>query len=130
MELVMKIRPRHISKYVPRKKRSNKLLQKQQLQDFEHLLDMDLGSFLVLKKEGSQKQAEKARLKLQTDLLKYGSQMREVARSLNEENGVAIVEEFLLKIAKFAQNNVDPALINEYQTAFEKVKRFTGQVAA
>lgn len=126
----MKIRPRHISKYVPRKKRSNKLLQKQQLQDFEHLLDMDLGSFLVLKKEGSQKQAEKARLKLQTDLLKYGSQMREVARSLNEENGVAIVEEFLLKIAKFAQNNVDPALINEYQTAFEKVKRFTGQVAA
>src|SRR3990167_3204544 len=80
----MKNKPRRMKTYTPRRRRSNKELQKRQLQDFEHMLDMDLGSFLILSEEGTVKQIATARAKMRSDLLKYGSDMEAIGRDLGE----------------------------------------------
>ena len=80
----MRQKYRHIKKYTPRRRRSNKSLVKQQLLDFERILEMDLSSFLVLREEGTSKQIESARVKMRSDLMKYGSDMEAIGRDLGE----------------------------------------------
>lgn len=113
----MEIKPRRMKKYTPRRRRSSKTLQKQQLKDFEHLLEMDLSSFLVLSEEGTPRQLGKARVKMRSDLMKYGSDMEAIARDIGE--GLPeIVREYVRTMKTIVQNSsskIDSSLINEHR---------------
>jgi len=116
----MTIKPRHMKKYTPRRRKSNHNILKQQIKDFEHLLDMDLSSFLILSEEGTKKQVEQARLKMRRDLLKYGSDMESVARNIGE-GFPEVVRNYVKSLMKIIQNSsgeIDPALLNEYRKIF------------
>lgn len=113
----MKNNIRHMKKYTPRRRRSNKDIQKRQLQDFEHLLDMDLGTFLVLFEEGTTKQIEQARSKMRSDLLKYGSDMEAIGRDLGE-GFPEYIRNYLKTMNHIIQNSastIDPDILNEYR---------------
>ncbi len=113
----MKTRPRHMKKYTPRRRRSNKMLQRQQLQDFEHLLNMDLSSFLILSEEGTQKQREHARTKMSSDLRKYGAELEAIGRDLGE-GFPELITNYLKTMRQIAQNAsgpIDSAIVNEFR---------------
>jgi hypothetical protein len=73
---------RRMKKYHPRRSRQTVKLQKQQLEDLEHMLSMDLGSFLVLKEEGNREQAEIAMQKAKNSLMKFGPDMRKLGEHM------------------------------------------------
>lgn len=108
---------RHMKKYHPRRRRSNKLIQKQQLKDYEHLLDMDLGCFLVLAEEGTPKQIQQARAKIKSNLLRYSSNMEAIGRDLGE-GFPEHIRNYLQTMHQIVQNSrsqIDPITLNEYR---------------
>jgi len=111
----MKIKPRHMKKYTPRRRRSSKDLQKQQLKDFEHLLNMDLSSYLILIEEGTKRQIDQAKAKMLSDLKKYGSDMEAIGRDIGEGLPEMIRNyiKTMMQIAQNTDNAIDPAMINE-----------------
>lgn len=113
----MKIKPRRMKNYKPRRRRSSKDLQKQQLKDFEHLLEMDLSSFLILSQEGTTRQTEQARLKMRSDLFKYGGEMEAIGRDLGE-GFPEMIRQYLkgMKlILDTSPASADSPLINEHR---------------
>ncbi len=106
-----------MKKYTPRRRRSNKAIQKRQLKDFEHLLDMDLGSFLILVEEGTPKQIQQARAKIRSNLLRYGSDMEAIGRDLGE-GFPEYIRNYLKIMNDVVQNSgsqLAPATLNEYR---------------
>lgn len=121
----MKVKPRHMKKYKPRRRRSNKDLQKQQLKDFEHLLEMDLSSFLILKEEGTTKQAQKAKEKMRSDLMKYGCELEAIGRDLGS-GYPELVRDYMKSMDQIIKNSsqeLDPALLNAHRMQAEKLKK-------
>lgn len=121
----MKNKPRHIKKYTPRRRRSNKELQKRQLQDFEHMLNMDLGSFLILSEEGTVKQIAAARAKMRSDLLKYGSDMEAIGRDLGE-GFPEYIRNYLKTMSLIVQNSsstIDPQMLNEFRKQAQTLRQ-------
>lgn len=121
----MKIKPRHMKKYTPRRRRSSKILQKQQLRDFEHLLEMDLNTFLILSEEGSPRQIEQARMKMRSDLNKYGSEMEAIGRDLGE-GFPEMIRQYLKSMHDIVLNSsgkIDPALLNLHEKEALRLKK-------
>lgn len=121
----MRTKYRHMKKYTPRRRRNSKVLQKQQLIDFERLLEMGLSSFLVLMEEGNHKQVESARIKVRTDLMKYGSNMEAIGRDLGE-GFPEMVREYIKsmqKIIQFPTDGIDPTLLNEHRVQALRIKK-------
>lgn len=120
---------RRMKTFTPRRRRSRRDLQLQRIEDFSHLLEMDMGSFLILAKEGSTKQAEVARNKLQADIKKYGPDMQVIARDLGEGFPDA-VSEYLKKTALVAssqdQSMKGQQLEAQRKIALELIKRAKG----
>ena len=113
----MKIKPRYMKKYTPRRRRSSKILQKQQLNDFEHLLEMDLSTFLILSEEGTVRQVQQSRSKMRSDLLKYGSEMEAIGRDLGE-GFPEMIRVYLKGMHEIVENSaaeIDPSMINEHR---------------
>ncbi|MBS0629984.1 MAG: hypothetical protein JSS30_07180 [Verrucomicrobia bacterium] len=113
----MKNKLRHMKKYSPRRRRSNKAIQKRQLKDFEHLLDMDLGCFLILAEEGTPKQIGQARAKIRSNLLRYGSDMEAIGRDLGE-GFPEYIRNYLKTMNQIVQNSsskIDPEVLNQYR---------------
>ncbi|NGX39969.1 MAG: hypothetical protein KR126chlam1_01309 [Chlamydiae bacterium] len=81
----MTLKQRHMKKYSPRRRRSSEHLQKQQIKELKQLLNLDLSSFLILKKQGNPKQALRAKTKIQSDLWKHGLVLENIAKELGEE---------------------------------------------
>lgn len=121
----MKIKPRHMKKYTPRRRRSSKILQKQQLRDFEHLLEMDLNTFLILSEEGTPRQIEHARMKMRSDLNKYGSDMEAIGRDLGE-GFPEMIRQYLGSIRQIVLNSsqkIDPALLSTHEKEALRLKK-------
>ena len=121
----MKVRPRHMKKYKPRRRRSNKELQKQQLKDFEHLLEMDLSSFLILSDEGTSKQAQRARSKMRSDLMKYSSELEAIGRDLGS-GFPELIRDYVKSMDEIIKNSLqplDPSLINSHRKQAERLKK-------
>lgn len=120
----MKVKPRHMKKYKPRRRRADKELQKQQLKDFEHLLEMDLSSFLILSEEGTPKQVEKARSKMRSDLMKYGSELEAIGRDLGS-GFPELIRNYVRSMDTIIKNSsevVDPALVNAHRKQASQLK--------
>lgn len=114
-----------MKKYTPRRRRSNKLIQKRQLQDFEHLLDMNVGTFLVLAEEGTLKQVENARAKMRSNLLKYGAEMEAIGRDLGE-GFPEYIRNYLKTMNQIVQNSgstIDPEIINQYRVQALNIRK-------
>ena len=121
----MKVRPRHMKKYKPRRRRSDKELQKQQLKDFEHLLEMDLSSFLILAEEGTPKQADKARTKMRSDLMKYGSELEAIGRDLGS-GYPELIRDYVKSMNEIVRNSsdeIDPGLINLHRKQADRLRK-------
>lgn len=115
---------KRMKKYHPRKARSSQSLKKQQLLDLEHLIGMDIGSFLVLNEEGSNQQIEASRQKARGHLLKYGEEMRKLALEL-EGDIFSAVDQFLKSaddLIHASGNLIDPALVNHYYKITEQLE--------
>ena len=108
---------RHMKKYNPRRRRSNKALQKQQLKDFEHTLNMDLNTYIVLAKEGNFKQINEAKMKLRSHLLKYGSSMEAIGRDIGE-GFPELIANYLKAVKKVLDSTtaqLDDSLLNHHR---------------
>jgi len=121
------MKPRNIRKYSPRRRRSNKELQIQQLKDYEHLLSMDLGSFLILSKEGSEKQKQEAAEKLARDFRKYSGELVHIAKELGSpypepvEKYNRLMKEILLN----SKGKIDINLINEQRRCADQIRKLS-----
>lgn len=104
-------------KYTPRKRRSRKDLQLQQLQDYEHLLSMDLGSFLILSEEGSDKQRALAGEKLASDFRKYSGELIHIAKELGipYPESVEKYNRLMKEIVSNLKGKIDPALVHQHR---------------
>lgn len=121
----MRIKPRKMKTYVPRRRKHSKVLQKQQLEDLERLLNMDLGSFLILAEEGTKKQIQAAKAKMRIDILKYGNDMEKIARNIGDIY-YDVAHSFIQSLTKIAQDSsdqVDPAPIKEHYKISENLHR-------
>lgn len=114
-----------MKKYTPRRRRSSKILQKQQLRDFEHLLEMDLNTFLILTEEGSPRQIEQARMKMRSDLHKYGSDMQAIGRDLGEgfPEMIRLYLKSMEEIVRNSSGKIDPALLNHHEKEALRLKK-------
>ena len=100
-------------------------VQKQQLHDLEHLLSLDVGKFLVLNEEGTQKQWEQAKQKAHSDLLKFKGEMEQLAKEMGEPFPQA-VHDFIASVNQVldsADNWVDQAVVNEHYQTKEKLEK-------
>jgi len=122
----MKGKVRPMKKYTPRRRRSSKILQKRQLKDFEHLLEMDLSTFLILNSEGTPRQIEASRAKMRSDLLRFGSDMEAIGRDLGE-GFPGMIQEYLKSMKQIVQESagkqLDPSLISWHEKNALQLKK-------
>lgn len=115
-----------MKKYTPRRRRSSKILQKRQLKDFEHLLEMDLSTFLILNNEGTPRQIETSRTKMRSDLLRYGSDMEAIGRDLGE-GFPEMIQDYLKSMKQIVQESagkqLDPSLISLHEKKALELKK-------
>lgn len=115
---------RRMKKYHPRRKRHSTELKKQLLSDLEHRVNMDIGRFLVLTEEGPANQIEPSRIKVRSDLLKYGNDMRKLAQEMGEDFSQA-VDNFLKgvdSIIEYSGEVPDQAKIHQLYKATEHLE--------
>lgn len=115
---------RRMQKYHPRKS-SSKVLNKQQLHDLELKLSTDINSFLVLNEEGSATQAEHAKQKAKSDLLKFGPDMKKISQEIGG-NLPQAVDSFLNSIDIIVHAHagfLDEQKISECYRATEMLER-------
>ena len=99
-------------------------LQKQQLADLEHRLSSDVGSFLVLLKQGTPEQISHASQKSRSDFMKIGPEMQKIALELSG-NLPEYVARFLRSIDNVlhtASGWIDDAQINECYQATQQLE--------
>ncbi len=121
----MTLKLRRMKAYHPRKRRKKGDLYKQTLHDLQHRLSADVGSLLLLVKEGSKEQIEKAHIQAKTDFLKTAPEMKHVANLLGERY-ITSVCQYLDSIDKLIHSNLfslDPATINQCYTTTQKLER-------
>jgi len=117
-------KPRKMKKYTPRRHTHTEDLKKQQLGDFEHFLNLDLGSLLVLNEEGTKKQIEKAREKLNSDLKKHGEEMKKLATEMGEDYSET-VDDFIKSAGEILSyiENIDPSQVKDHHKISEFLEK-------
>ncbi len=127
----MTLNLRRMKKYHPRRSSKEIKINKQKLIDLEHQIKADVGEYLVLIKDGDQKQAIKSSQKAKNDLLKYGPDMEKVAEEIGGRMP-KFVNEFLhtvdtvvhipQELSDEASLWVDDAKVQSCHTAIQKLE--------
>jgi hypothetical protein len=115
---------RRMKKYYPRRKRHSTELKRQLLSDLEHRVNMDIGRFLVLNEEGPATEVEPARIKVRSDLMKYGRDMQKLALEIGGEFPEA-VDNFIKGVDSIIHNSgeaLDQAKIHQLYKATEHLE--------
>lgn len=101
-----------------------KNIEKQKLKDLEHIISIDLGTYLVLVEEGTAQQAAMARQKTRSALLKYGPDMFKLAQEIGDPYP-GFVEHFLHSIDDLIHTTgwIDDAQIKECFRATQKLEK-------
>lgn len=94
-------------------KPSDEELKLQQIKDFERLLNMDLGSYLILNEEGKENQIKEAREKLRSHLHKYGEEMEKLTKDMDPQTA-ELVKNFTKSLETILDHmpNIDPKDLN------------------
>lgn len=120
----MATRKKRLKEYHPRDSHL-KILSKQKLSDLEHLISIDVGTFLVLLEEGTEQQISIARQKAKTALMKYGPDMNHIAAELAGQYPDA-VENFLISVDDIVHTMtgwIDSALLKQCYQATQKLEK-------
>jgi hypothetical protein len=100
-----------------------KLLEKQQVKDLGHKMNLNLNSFLVLREEGNPHQLALASQKAKSDLLKYGPDMYRLAQDIGGSLPSA-VENYINSISAILHSAfgwIDEAIIHDYYIASQRL---------
>lgn len=100
---------RHLKRmkpFTPRRRRKGLKMDKQQLHDLSHLIRSDIGTFVVLLKEGNPGQALEAQQKAKTDFLKHSDEMKKIAEKIGE-HVAKIVRDFLNGVDEVIHSSVE-----------------------
>lgn len=104
-----------------------KSLEKQELKDLGHLLNMELNTFLVLREEGSTQQLALASQKAKSTLLKHGPDMIRLAQEIGGNVPLA-VENYITSISAILHSAfgwIDEAVVHDY---FISSQRLTQEI--
>lgn len=93
-----------------------KALEKQQLKDLGHLMNMELNTFLVLREEGTTQQLALASQKAKSTLLKHGPEMFRLAQQIGGDlpNSVENYINSISAILHSAFGWIDEAIVHDY----------------
>jgi hypothetical protein len=119
-------RLRRMKTYRPRKRRSKDLaLQKQTLHDLTHKIHSDVGSFIVLIKEGNSEQITAAQQSAKRDFLKYAEEMQKVAQKMGN-HFAHLVRAYLDSVDTIVHTQtawIDDAKIRHCQVMISKLEK-------
>jgi hypothetical protein len=119
-------RLRRMKPYHPRRKRSKGLgVQKQALHDLKHKISSDVGSLLVLIKEGNAAQIAAAQQKTKVDYLKHAEEMQVIAQKMGGRYAQA-VRDYLDSVDNIVHTQaswIDDAKIRHCHTMTEKLEK-------
>jgi hypothetical protein len=109
----------------PKASRQTRMIERQQLSDLGHQMNMDLGHFLVLLEEGTSEQIDEAKQKAKNNLIKFGPDMQKLAEHIGG-TCPSVVEHFLDSIdivLHSAAGWVDEAMISHCYNAAQKLEK-------
>ena len=104
---------------------SNNILERQQIKDLEHRVDMELNTYIVLKEEGSANQMALASQKAKSALLKYGPDMYRIAQEIGGSFPIT-VENYINSVSNLlhsAMGWIDEASLQEYYTSAQMLRQ-------
>ena len=107
------------------KPQEEKILEKQQLKDLEHLMNMELNTFLVLREEGSIGQLALASQKAKSTLLKYGPEILHLAQEIGGELPIS-AENYIDSISAILHSAfgwIDEAVIHDYFISSQRLSQ-------
>ena len=125
VENIMTSKLRRMKPYHPRKRKTKAQLNKQVLHDLQHKISSNVGSLLVLMKEGKADLAQEAQHRAKTDFIKLAPQMQHTAQLLGERCSL-IVGKYLDVINQLIHSNplsLDPAMINDCYKVTEQLEQ-------
>lgn len=98
------------------KPHGEKAIEKQQLKDLAHLMNMQLNTFLVLREEGTTQQLAMASQKAKSLLLKHGPEMFRLAQEIGDSvpNAMENYINSVSAILHAAFGWIDEAIIHDY----------------
>jgi hypothetical protein len=112
--------------YHPRKKRfKNFSLQKQTLHDLTHKINSDVGTLIVLIKEGNAEQISAAQQKAKNDFIKYAEEMQKLAQKMGN-HFAQIVRAYLDSVDSIVHTQttwIDDAKIRHCQLMSSKLEK-------
>ncbi len=111
--------------YRPRRKNKGIQAQKMALHDIKHRLSSDVGSLLVLIKEGQQEQIATAQQKAKNDFIKHSSEMQKIAQKMGEHY-VKLVRDYLNSVDEIVHARsawIDDAKIRHCHSMSEKLDK-------
>ncbi len=124
----MTLRLRRMKPYHPRKRAKRLDLNKQTLHDLQHKLSSDIGSLIILIKEGNPTQITQAQQKAKTDYLKLSSEMKKIAQTMGERFSRA-VRDYLDSVDMIVHSHttwIDDAKIQHCYSMTEKLEKELG----
>jgi hypothetical protein len=112
--------------YRPRKRRMKSLdLNRQTLQDLKHKISGDIGSLVVLIKEGDMAKILSAQQKAKTDFLKYSGEMQKIAEKMGERY-MRAVRDYLDSVDTIVHSNaswIDDEKVKHCYTMTQKLEK-------
>lgn len=114
---------RRLKKYHPRRNRKVLSIQKQEFLDCLHTLDLEAGKLIVLCKEGSVDDIQKAQAKARAVYLKFKDQLLELSSRI-QETVVDRAQSYLDEYHKLIDSalSYDEAVFQKYFNALLKIK--------
>lgn len=116
---------RRMKPYYPRKRKTKMEINRQILHDLQHKISSNVGSLLVLMKEGKQDLAQEAQNRARTDFLKLSPQMSQTAQHLGERYTL-IVGKYLEIVDRLIHSNtlsIDPSIISQCYEVTERLEK-------
>lgn len=122
----MALRLRRMKSYHPRKNRTKGIgVRKQALKDLHHRINSDVGSLIVLIKEGNKAQIPEAQQKAKTDYLKHSDEMQKIAKGLGDRY-MRVVREYLDSVDRIVHTDttwIDEEKIRHCYKMAEKLEK-------
>lgn len=117
---------RRLKKYHPRRSRKVLTIQKQEFLDCLHTLDLEAGKLIVLCKEGSVDDIQKAQARARSVYLKFKDQLLDLASKI-QESVTDRAQSYLSEYHRLVDSalSYDEAVFQSYYNSLLKIKALT-----
>ncbi len=123
----MKTNKRKLHETAHTKKAQEKMLEKQELKDLQHRINMELNTFLVLKQEGTTQQLALASQRAKSLLLKHGPEMISLAEKIGDNLPMS-VDQYVNSVSAILHSAfgwIDDAVIHDYFISSQRLTEET-----